>query len=281
MLPIKKLYIDSKARTADSRSTTNFAIDLVDSLSMPEGAVFSICDVLVPHTWYLIDAGRNNNLYFYEAAGQNPGGVAQTRLFSIALDSGNYDGQGLANAIQAKISAVTTYYSYAVSFDTLTDKLVIHASINSTAPGAYQWNVLTDTDVTEVHSITSTPNSLNTFLGNTAKFSVDQNPLVSPPTHYESSRLQFNPIKYLLIKSSNLGTFNTLGSFGERTILKKVPVNAPQGEMILDVTRSGNDYLECGKQTLKRLEFTITDERGNIPDLHEHDVSFSLIFSVV
>ena len=50
MLPIKKLYIDSKARTADSRSNTNFAIDLVDSLSMPEGAVFSICDVLSPHT---------------------------------------------------------------------------------------------------------------------------------------------------------------------------------------------------------------------------------------
>ena len=81
MLPIKKLYIDSKARTADSRSTTNFAIDLVDSLSMPEGAVFSICDVLVPHTWYLIDAGRNNNLYFTKLLVLIPVGLPKLDCF--------------------------------------------------------------------------------------------------------------------------------------------------------------------------------------------------------
>ena len=70
-----------------------------------------------------------------------------------------------------------------------------------------------------------------------------------------------------------------MGSFGERTVIKKVPVMAPQGEMILDDTRSGNDMLSCEKQTLKRLEFTITDEFGNVLDLNEHDVSFSLMFS--
>ena len=123
------------------------------------------------------------------------------------------------------------------------------------------------------------PNSLNQFLGN-----FDSSKSLAPVPNlggFTSSRLQFNPVKYLFIKSSNLGTFNTLGSFGERTILKKVPVVAPQGEMILDDTRSGNDFLECGKQTLKRFGFTITDERGSIPDLHEHDVSFSLMFSIM
>ena len=50
----KKLYIDSKARTPDSRSTTDFSIDLVESLTMPEGAAFQVCDVLIPHTWYLV-----------------------------------------------------------------------------------------------------------------------------------------------------------------------------------------------------------------------------------
>ena len=60
MLPIKKLYIDSKARSQDSRSTSDFAIDLVESLTMPDGAVFQVCDVLIPHTWYLIDEHNCN-----------------------------------------------------------------------------------------------------------------------------------------------------------------------------------------------------------------------------
>ena len=36
MLPVKKIYIDSKARTNDIKSTTNFSIDLIESLPMPE-----------------------------------------------------------------------------------------------------------------------------------------------------------------------------------------------------------------------------------------------------
>ena len=96
-----------------------------------------------------------------------------------------------------------------------------------------------------------------------------------------SNHLQFDPIKYLFIKSANLGTFNTMGSFGERTIIKKVPVTAPKGEMIYDDTRSGNDMLSCEKQTLKRLEFQVTDELGNTMDLQGHDISFSLIFSIM
>ena len=65
MLPVKKLYIDSKARTKDSKSTTDFSIDLVESLSMPEGAAFQVCDVLIPHTWYLVDE-NHCKLYFFE-----------------------------------------------------------------------------------------------------------------------------------------------------------------------------------------------------------------------
>ena len=63
--------------------------------------------------------------------------------------------------------------------------------------------------------------------------------------------------------------------------LKKVPVTAPKGEMIYDDTRSGNDMLSCEKQTLKRLEFQVTDELGNIMDLQGHDISWSLIFSIM
>ena len=128
-------------------------------------------------------------------------------------------------------------------------------------------------------NIPDNPRSLNTFIGNTTPQAYVPDDAFGDA--YHTARLQFTRIKYLFIRSANLGTFNTLGSFGERTIIKKVPVTAPQGEIILDDTRSGNDVLNCAKQTFKRLEFTITDEKGNIIDLNGHDTSFSLIFIII
>ena len=277
MLPIKKLYIDSKARSKDSRSTSDFAIDLVESLTMPEHAVFQVCDVLIPHTWYLIDE-HNCNIYFNEV---QP--LVSSGNFSIALDVGNYDGDSLAGEISKQIQAATTkIFKYAVNYDTSTGRIRITASIDNGVSGAQsQWQILTDTEVLQnmFFNISDNPKSLNVFLGNTT--SQSYRPDDPFGIAYHSSRLQFTRIKYLFIRSANLGTFNTLGSFGERTIIKKVPVTAPQGEIILDDTRSGNDVLNCAKQTFKRLEFTITDEKGNIIDLNGHDTSFSLIFSII
>ena len=282
MLPVKKLYIDSKAKTADSRSTSDFSLDLVESLTMPEGAVFQVCDVLIPHTWYLIDQ-YNRNLYFYELNGAVVGG---SRYFSIAIDVGNYDGDSMAGEISKKIQGATNkQFQYAVNYDNSTGVIHITATNPNRGPGQvpHNWSILTDKEViessSEFNNITK-PNSLNKFLGITTQNSFITDDDFERPGFF-SIRLQFNPIKYLFIKSANLGTFNTLGSFGERTIIKKVPVTAAQGEMILDDTRSGNDMLSCERQSLKRLEFTVTDEFGSNVDLQGHDVSFSLIFSII
>jgi hypothetical protein len=273
MLPVKKLYIDSKARTADSRSTSNFSLDLTESLTMPEGAVFQVCDVLIPHSWYLID-DSNRNLYFFEL-----NGLVGSGFFTIALNIGNYLGPDLAGEIGRALHAqATKFFSYNVSYDDSTRKIHISASTQSTF-GIHSWKILTDKEALEVPDFgISKANSLNKFLGITTTMNTF---VPGSDEGFFSNHLQFDSIKYLFIKSANLGTFNTMGSFGERTIIKKVPVTAGKGEMILDDTRSGNDMLSCEKQTLKRLEFQITDELGNTMDLQGHDVSWSLIFSIM
>ena len=98
MLPVKKLYIDSKFRTADSRSTSSFTIDLKESLTMPDDALFFVDDVVIPHSWYLINSNdRKVFLRIFSAAGQTA-----DRLHVVELDEGNYDGEGLANIISRK-----------------------------------------------------------------------------------------------------------------------------------------------------------------------------------
>ena len=49
MLPLKKIYIDSRDRTVDSKSASNFKIELPNTVQMPENTVFFVTDVCVPH----------------------------------------------------------------------------------------------------------------------------------------------------------------------------------------------------------------------------------------
>ena len=55
MLPIKKIYIDTRFRTGDSRSHSDFSIDLPTTLLMPEDTGFYIDDVCIPHAWYTVN----------------------------------------------------------------------------------------------------------------------------------------------------------------------------------------------------------------------------------
>ena len=64
MLPIKKIYIDSRHKSNDSVSNTYFKIDLPVNISLPENTAFIISEITRPLPWYTIESGRNNKLYF-------------------------------------------------------------------------------------------------------------------------------------------------------------------------------------------------------------------------
>ena len=51
MLPIKKLYIDSRNRTADSVSSSNFKIELDRTIQLPDNTVFFVTDICIPHVF--------------------------------------------------------------------------------------------------------------------------------------------------------------------------------------------------------------------------------------
>ena len=82
MLPIKKLYIDSRFKSSDSASDSDFKIDLPQNLLMPEGTGFYIDDISIPVSWYVIEEGRNNILWF-RAFNLSVGAVIPTGNYSI------------------------------------------------------------------------------------------------------------------------------------------------------------------------------------------------------
>ena len=48
-LPIKKIYVDSRSKTADSTSNAYFIFELKESIQLPNNYTFMIDDVLIPH----------------------------------------------------------------------------------------------------------------------------------------------------------------------------------------------------------------------------------------
>ena len=65
MLPIKKLYVDSRMRTKGSKSSSDFAIHLPNTLLMPENTVVYIDDVTIRVSWCNISS-TNNKLFIIE-----------------------------------------------------------------------------------------------------------------------------------------------------------------------------------------------------------------------
>ena len=89
MLPIKKIYVDSRFKSSDSASHSDFKIDLPQNFLMPEDTGFYIDDVCIPHSWYPVEDGRNAQLVVdYDGIDHY-----------IGIDSGNYTAQDLGTAI--------------------------------------------------------------------------------------------------------------------------------------------------------------------------------------
>ena len=59
-LPIKKIYIDSRFKSSDSVSDSNFKVDLPVPITLPDNTVCYIGDISIPVSRYTVQAGINN-----------------------------------------------------------------------------------------------------------------------------------------------------------------------------------------------------------------------------
>ena len=62
-LPIKKVYVNSRYKTPDSVSDSNFKFELPYVLTMPSNAIFYITDVCIPNLFKTISRNENDNFY--------------------------------------------------------------------------------------------------------------------------------------------------------------------------------------------------------------------------
>ena len=97
-MDIKKVYIDIRFKTVDSKSDFDFYVELPRALTIPDKCVCYIDDIVIPVSWTSVDE-RNQMLYL----GLKIDGVVSTE--TIVFDSGNYTGMSFTAAFESECGA--------------------------------------------------------------------------------------------------------------------------------------------------------------------------------
>jgi len=265
-IPIKKVYIDSRFKTKDSKSNSEFKYELVESIQLPDKCVAFIDDVIIPVSWYNID---ENNRYLYIRRFQDLSNTKTDRI--VPIEVSNHTPDSLTDAVQDALNTAFGAGVFSVSYDPRKLKLSITAESQS------EVKVFTDDELRGVNDWegpaynSSNLMSVNEVLGNYTT------QIVTAQT-FESGIVDLRRVHNVYISSANLSTFKTLGPRGECNIIKKVPVTTEYGFTIIDNIVVSHDWIDVSKQLLKTLEFRLSDAYGRTIDLRGMPISFSLIF---
>ena len=166
-LKYKKIYIDTRYKTSDSKSTSDFKINLPETLSFENNTCFYIDDITIPHSWESIE-DFNNKLYLYLSQDGNPDNKYS---FIISITNGNYTGPDFVIELQNKLRAATNALSvnlFNVSYNFKNNNITI-----SMPYSGYSFKILTPLDLTTSLNNTfislydkSNPNDINEVLSN-------------------------------------------------------------------------------------------------------------------
>ena len=92
-----KIHIDSRFRTANSKSESDFNVELPRSFNVPDGVVAHIDDIVIPVSWRTVDE-INNKCYIDVFCG------SAQKDANFTLNPQNYDGATFAIELAAKLN---------------------------------------------------------------------------------------------------------------------------------------------------------------------------------
>ena len=275
MLKFKKVYIDSSYKV--SGTSSDFTIDLPETVQLEENMLCQIHEVSIPHSWYSINS-TNNNLYFRHQV-IPPGIVAGITYRKITIPEGNYTANDLAQTIEIALNLVYDTgdrpNTYSISYNTSTNKYTFSSNYATVI-----FVVLTDGEVAPVANVFSDPvdvnnlQSINRVLGNTTP-ATDAYTNVAP---YTTNFVDLVPIKNVYLHCNEISNFNQLTVAGNSSIIKKINVTVPYLGVINDNELSSVDYIDVSGKMLRRLNIRCSDHLNQNINLNGVDISFTLTF---
>ena len=278
-LTYKKVYVNTKYRTPDSKSSSDFKIQLRESFEVPENTICQVHEISIPHSWYSINT-NNQNLYFRHQVlpPSTPQGITYRR---VIIPEGNYTAPELANAIKTELNNVFDSGGRTDTYGAVYNTLSNNITISSNYPDII-FIPLTDNDVVPIAGSFSNSVDVNSLQSINTVLSfydtVNDAYTSSAPWTTGFINLLYHQDIYIACPELSNNNFHTPSSYSN-AVVKKVSVNAPFAGVVVDSHGiSEYDYINVSKRTITTLTFRLLDETGNTIDLNGANASFSLLF---
>jgi hypothetical protein len=284
MPQVKKIFVDSSLRSSGTGS--DFTFELQESIYFEEPNVSVLVDdIAIPHTFRTVETGLNDKLYISEI--ESSGGETTRNSRILTLVSKNYSGPTLATELQNKLNAGSNFANegFSAVYDVTTGQVTISLNTSSTN----RWfRIFTDTELaieqadwnSAVPYDKGNPMSINSVLRHEGTSFAYNKVAAGFLGAFTSGFLDLQGIAHNIYIHCDIGDLrSSIGPRGESTILKKVPIQADYGYLILDFVRSQYDFVRLGRNLLKTMRFSLRNSRGSVIPLHGSTCSFSLVFS--
>ena len=274
----KKIFIDSKYRNEQSKSLSDFSIELNENLELPDNTRLYITDISIPAVWKSTEVGFYEYLYVMVFN-------SDTLVKNVRVYLGNkiyfseqlcFDMvEGINNNTRDLSAGGIFVYSYSSATRT------VEMKVKDGLP--YTIKIPTDTELENyVNGIWDNvsasydnrkPVSINYLLSNF----VPTNPIAT----WTSSYLNLMPFRYVFITSNALSDYHySAPNSYSSSIIKKVLCTEQLGGIINDNQAPHHeDFINVGGRNLKRLDFKITDETGTVMNLYDIPVQFTLLLA--
>ena len=217
MLKFKKVYIDSSYKV--NGTSSEFTIDLPETVQLEDNMLCQIHEVSIPHSWYSIN-NTNNNLYLRHQV-LPPALVAGAYYRKIPIPEGNYTASELTTELETQLNnyfdTVDRPNTYTVRYNATTNKIrisvnyseVIFVVLTDGEVAPFAGSFLDDVDVNNL-------NSINRVMGNLTPAPDAYTSLVP----YITNVIDLVPFKSLYLHCNEISNFNLLTVAGNSSIIK-------------------------------------------------------------
>ena len=285
MLEVKKIYIDTRFKTIDSKSDSDFTIELPRTINIPDDTIAYTNEIVLPCSWTTIDE-RNNKLYYTISYYVN--GSIEKSYWILPVDFKNYNGTTLAEEMMEKMNDglyldMKNKFKFNIEYNYVENQLKIEIinlrTISQTPEDIIEVELLSDEDLLtnkwNGNLNKSDINSMNQIIRLT-KTKILRNNSMDDYIFY--TYIDLHTTRNLYLHSSALASYDTLSNFNMDTIIKKISVHANYNELIFDNSMAGFDYLDVSRRSLQRIDFRLTDSYGKTINLKNSHWSMSIIF---
>ena len=266
-----KVFVDSNQRLAGSNSSSDFVIELNETLECFPNTVMYVIEEAIPASIFTTQKGFFENFYLILYNSDD----TVNRYITVNLTDQIFFASRLSGAIVSGLNSQTNdiqadLLGQVYDSDSRTMRLFLNSS-------DYKLKVPTDSELAfgTVFNGANVPEhlSINQLIGNYI--------IKEPAISYTSGFFNLIPFNAVYIVCNELSDFHySAPNSYSSGIIKKVPIITNLGGVsFATASVLPSDFIDVSNRSFKRLRFRITDATGKTIDLHGQPVSFSLLFA--